>query len=270
MDYSVLMSVYKREKVINLRLSLDSIFSQTKKSNDIVLVCDGVLTEELDTLISELQSLHSELHVYRLKENQGLGKALNFGLSKCLNEIVARMDTDDISAVNRMEKELAIIANGDSSVIGSNISEFYDFEENVVHQRVVPETHEEILSFAKLRNPMNHMTVMFKKSEVLSVGGYKHFPFLEDYFLWVRMIQRGYRFYNIQENLVNVRSGIEMYNRRSGLEVLYSNALFSFKLKQMCFLSYSEFIRNFLSRTVITLLPASLKKNVYERFLRKK
>lgn len=96
-NYSVLMSVYHGEKAEYLRLSANSILSQTVPTNDFVLMCDGPLTEELDAVIEDLLREHSDvLHVIRLEENRGLGDALNAGIQYCKNELIARMDSDDI------------------------------------------------------------------------------------------------------------------------------------------------------------------------------
>ena len=81
------------------------------------------------------------------------------------------------------------------------------------------EQHENILRFAKGRCPVNHPVVMFRKSAVLKAGGYKHFPLFEDYYLWVRMLMNGARFYNIQESLLFFRFSPDMFRRRGRMAV---------------------------------------------------
>ena len=103
-NYSVLMSVYAKERPEFLRLSTESMLAQTVKTNNFVLVCDGPLTPELDAIVAELQQKHGDLfHVIRLETNQGLAHALNRGLRECKNELVARMDSDDIAVPDRCE-----------------------------------------------------------------------------------------------------------------------------------------------------------------------
>ena len=104
MEYSVLMSVYKKEKAEFLKEAIESIQKQSKKTDDFVLVCDGELNESLDKVIlDKKEEMGDVLNVIRLKENVGLGKALNVGLEYCKNEYIARMDSDDISVPDRCE-----------------------------------------------------------------------------------------------------------------------------------------------------------------------
>ena len=106
-NYSVLMSVYHGEKPKYLRQSIESIFAQTIPTNDFVLICDGPLTEELDLVIQEMYDAHPDVfRVIRLEVNQGLCNALNYGLVECRNELIARMDSDDVAFANRCELQL--------------------------------------------------------------------------------------------------------------------------------------------------------------------
>ena len=111
LKYSVLMSVYAKESAQNLRQAMESMLRQTMPPDDFVLVCDGPLTPELDSVI---EAKHIEmgqvLQVIRMPQNGGLGHALNEGLKHCKNELVARMDSDDISAEERCEKQLRLFA----------------------------------------------------------------------------------------------------------------------------------------------------------------
>ena len=198
MLFSVLLSLYHKESPLFLRQSLTSIFTQTLLPIEVVLVEDGPLTDELYAVIKEFTSQHPELKVISLPTNRGLGKALNEGLKHCSYDLVARMDTDDIAKPDRFEKQLAIfLEHPEIDVVGAWIDEFEGEVSNVLSMRKVPEQHENILRFAKGRCPVNHPVVMFRKSAVLKAGGYKHFPLFEDYYLWVRMLMNGARFYNI-------------------------------------------------------------------------
>lgn len=216
--YSVLMSVYAKEKAEYLRIAMDSMWSQTVKTDDFVLVCDGPLNSELDAVIAEMQSAHpEELHVVRLEKNGGLGKALNVGLKRCKNELIARMDSDDISRQDRCEKQLTVFRGcPELAIVGGIVEEFKLSPDAAGPRRVVPERQEEIIAFAKNRNPFNHPSVMYKKSAVEAVEGYKDFYLLEDYYLWVRMLSKGFAGYNIQEPLLKMRSGSALYTRRGG------------------------------------------------------
>ena len=155
-----------------------------------------------------LSKEHPELNVVRYEKNRGLGIALHDGLLECKNEIIFRMDTDDICLPTRFEKQLKIFKKDKSiDIVGSNITEFDETMENSTSERIVPETDSEIKVRAKKRNPMNHMTVAYKKDAVIKAGNYQDMMYFEDYYLWVRMMINNCKFYNVQETLVNVRGG---------------------------------------------------------------
>lgn len=268
--YSVLMSVYHKEKAEYLQQSMDSIFSQTVPTDDFVLVCDGVLNSALDLVIEKMQEKFGDrLNVIRLEKNGGLGNALNIGIKHCSNELVARMDSDDIAYPDRCERQLQVFRKMKNVAVCSGIvEEFSDTPERTETRRVPPETQEEILLFAKRRNPFNHPCVMYKKSVVEAVGGYQEFYLLEDYYLWLRMLMNGYEGYNIQEPLLHMRAGKSMYLRRSGWEYAKSQkALFQY-MKEQKFISTNEYIQSVLLRGLSSLSPNWLRKMMFETLLR--
>ena len=191
--YSVLMSVYSKENPAWLKLAIESIQDQTLPTSDFVLVCDGPLTPELDGVIAEKHCQMGEiLMVVRLEKNVGLGNALNEGIKHCRNELVARMDSDDIAYPDRCEKQVAIFNKYPIvSICSGTVMEFSKNPETINCKRVLPEKNKEIIEFAKKRNPFNHPCVMYKKSAVEAVGSYQHFYLLEDYYLWIRMLMAG-------------------------------------------------------------------------------
>ena len=216
--YSVLMSVYSKENPAWLKLAIESMQTQTLPTSDFVLVCDGPLTPELDGVIAEKRRQMGEtLTVVRLEKNMGLGNALNEGIRHCRNDLVARMDSDDIAYPDRCEKQVAIFNKYPIvSICSGTVMEFSKNPETINCKRVLPEKNKEIIEFAKKRNPFNHPCVMYKKSAVEAVGSYQHFYLLEDYYLWIRMLMAGYEGYNIQEPLLYMRAGTSMYKRRAG------------------------------------------------------
>ena len=245
--YSVLMSVYYKEKPEYLQQSMESILNQTVPTDDFVLVCDGPLTPELDSVISQ----YSTLHVVRLKENGGLGNALNEGMKHCQHELIARMDSDDISRPDRCERELKVFADYPVvDVVSGTIEEFITSPDEVYSRRVLPENNDEIVEFAKKRNPFNHPAVMYRKSAVEAAGGYKDFYLLEDYFLWIRMIQQGCQGYNIPEPVLWMRAGSDLYGRRGGWKYVESEKkLFSYMLNKG-FITSSQYRSAMFSRAV--------------------
>lgn len=266
--YSVLISLYSKESDRCLDESLNSIFLQTLPPDQIVLICDGPIGEELEKVIEFYREKYPTiLEVYRLKENKGLGNALNFGLKKTKNEYVARMDADDVSVSNRCEIQLSFLASG-YDIVGSNIAEFIDKIENTIGFRNVPENHDEIKLYLKKRNPFNHPSVMFKKSKVLAVGSYKSNFRLEDYYLWIDMLKFGCKGYNVQEPLLFMRVTPDMYKRRSGtalVKSLYNLRIYMLKLGMI---KKMEFLSIIIIQTTLALLPNKLRGIIYRFLLR--
>ena len=270
--YSVLMSVYVKEKAEYLRTAMDSIWNQTIPTDDFVLVCDGPLTAELDAVIEDMEKSHPDtLHVVRLEKNGGLGNALNAGIKHCRNELIARMDSDDISRPKRCEKQMAVFRDyPEVSICSGIVEEFTASTDQIEARRVPPETQEDILAFAKKRNPFNHPCVMYKKGAVEDAGGYQDFFLLEDYYLWVRMLQKGYMGYNIQEPLLWMRAGSDMYKRRAGWKYAKSQkALFEF-MKDSGFISNSQYLKSVAVRSVSSLTPNWLREFMFKTVMRKK
>ena len=270
-EYSVLMSVYHKEKPEYLKQAIESIQTQTISTNDFVLVCDGPLNEQLDGVIAaKQQEMGTTLNVDRLAKNSGLGNALNEGIKYCKNELVARMDSDDIAYPDRCEKQIAVFNTHSEVSICSGIVEEFTTDPNTVDtKRVPPETNAEIVEFAKKRNPFNHPCVMYKKSAVEAVGSYQDFYLLEDYYLWLRMLMTGYQGYNIQEPLLHMRAGSDMYLRRAGWKYARTQArLFKFMKKQR-FIGVGQYIKSCVIRSGSSLAPNWLRKFMFEKVLRK-
>ena len=269
-NYSVLMSVYYKEKPEYLKEAIDSILNQTVKTDDFVIVCDGPLTEGLDKVIADYVKTYSGLFtVYRLSRNIGLAKALNNGILQCKNELIARMDSDDISAPDRIEKQIAAINEKKADIVGANIIEFVGNINNTGNSRIVPEKNEDIITFAKKRSPFNHPTIMYKKSAVIAAGFYEDYRFFEDYNLWATMLNMGYKGYNIQENGLYMRGGEEMYKRRGGFS--YVGCIYRFKkhLKKIGFIGEKDFLVGVLGHAVVSIIPNGIREKIYSKLLRK-
>lgn len=231
MDYSFLTSIYRNTKIDEMKICVDSMINQTLKPEQIVIVIDGPIPDDLKIYVNDLAKINPQLYtIIPLEVNHGLGKALNIGMQNCRNELVARLDTDDFSVLDRCKEQVEFMeANPEYGAVGGNIPEFIDTPDNIVAYRNVPETHEEICEYLKSRCPINHMTVMLRKSLVEKAGGYQHWHFNEDSYLWVRMYLSGSKFYNIQRNLTFARVGKEMYARRGGYKYYKSERdLFKF------------------------------------------
>ncbi|WP_455654509.1 glycosyltransferase [Phascolarctobacterium sp.] len=270
MEFSVLMSVYYKEKSEYLKLALDSVLEQTVTAAEIVLIKDGPLTKELDEVIEEYDKKYSGLfRIFALEKNVGLGKALNFGVQQCKYDLIARMDTDDIAVPNRFELQIKeFIKDNELALCGGQIAEFEEDPQIISGYRKVPLTRTEIVKFAKKRNPFNHMTVMFKKQAVLDAGNYQDMPCFEDYWLWVRILQKDYAVKNVGQVLVKVRAGAEMLARRGGWEYVKASFAYYKVLAENNFLGVLDFIGIFILRLSISILPISVRQQIYRQKLR--
>lgn len=269
-SYSVLMSVYHKEKPEYLRESMESIYNQTVPTDNFVLVCDGPLNPSLDDVIAEMQKkFGSRLYVHRLAKNGGLGNALNEGMKYCRHELIARMDSDDVSNNDRCEKEIGIFEDHpEVSIVSGVIEEFVGDISHIQSRRVVPEKQKEIIAFAKKRNPFNHPCVMYRKSAVEAAGGYQDFYLLEDYYLWIRMLQKGFIGYNIQTPILWMRAGSDMYKRRGGWKYVQSQIQLFKYMKDTGFISFGDYIMQAGIRMCAAMVPNALRKIIFQNALR--
>ena len=269
--YSVLMSVYYKEQPDFLRSSMESIFSQTEKTDDFILVCDGPLTKELDEVINEFEHKYDVLHVIRFEKNRGLGPALNDGIEACKNELIARMDSDDIAPDYRCQHQIdAFRKDSELVILGGTVEEFEGNVNNIVSKKQMPTSDEEIKEYAKLRSPFNHPTVMYKKSAVQRVGGYPPLYLHEDYGLWVRLLSSGVKAANLSETLCFMRVDSGLYSRRGGIKYLKAAVDFRVYLYKTGYNSFFKMLFGVLVVTVMCLVPTCVRKFIYGKFLRKK
>ena len=269
MNFSLLMSVYKYDDAKFFDQALNSVEMSTLKPTDFVLVCDGELTHDLYKVIDDYRN-KLPINIVRLPSNVGLGKALQMGVNHCKYGWIARFDADDICSVDRFAKQTAFIKqNPDVDVVGGQIIEFANNPNELnTHNKVVPTNHNQIYKYAKSRNPINHMTVMFKKSAVLKAGNYQHAPLYEDYDLWVRMLIKGFKFANIDEVLVYGRAGHNMYLRRGGVSYAKQEVLMQTKFYKLGFISFYQLIKNLVIRVPIRLAPNKIRGFIYGTLLR--
>lgn len=265
------MSVYYKERPEYLGRSIDSILSQTLFPDEIVIVKDGPITKELEDVIETYILQYPGLfNLVSSEKNLGLGLALNLGLRHCKNELVVRMDTDDVALPFRCEKQVKEFeSDPELSVLGGQISEFIEDETNIIGQRIVPLEHDAICRYLKARCPFNHMTVMFRKSHVLAAGNYQDWFWNEDYYLWIRMAQGQFRFRNLPDTLVNVRVGVDMYRRRGGIKYFKSEFELQKYMLETEVIGVQRFIVNVVLRLVVqVIMPSRIRGVVFKRFAR--
>ncbi len=272
LKYSVLMSLYKKEKPEFLIESIESMLKQTYSAEEILIVKDGPLTNQLDLILSNYKLSNPRLFsIVELKDNLGLGLALNEGLKSCRNELVARMDTDDISLNNRCELQIEeFMKNPLLCIVGTWINEFYDHPSNTLTSRVVPVNHNDIMKFSRRRSPFNHPTVMYKKSAVLNSGGYKNVMRKEDIDLFVRMLHHGCIAKNIPKSLLLYRSNKDSLKRRKTWVNCKSYIKVIYNFWRMGYSSLLDFLIVFISQITFFIIPVWMLKIINNKILRGK
>ena len=272
MKYSVLMSVYYKEKPEYLKYSILSMLNQTIFPDEFVLVKDGKLTKELDKVIEEFCIEYPKLfNIVALETNRGLGPALEIGINACKNEFIARMDSDDYSCPTRIEKEFEIFKKyPELGLVGTNVKEFEGSIDNVICDVILPENHDQIYSFSKKRCPFRHPSLLYKKSEVLKAGNYREFYLCEDYDIYVRMLRAGCKCYNIQEPLVFMRVSKDFYKRRGGFKYMMTILKFKNEQLKIRYFSLKDYLISVVPHIIVCLMPNTMRDYVYRNFLRKK
>lgn len=273
-QFSVSMCVYDGDNSHDFDTAIHSVVNQTLKPNEIVLTVDGPIHYPIENVIKkyreQLARTEINFNIVYLEKNVGHGEARRICFDNCSYDFIALMDADDISVPERFEKQMDyLLKYPELSVVGGNIHEFIGTPENCVGKRLVPEKDIDIKSYMRKRCPMNQVTVMFKKKDVAAVGGYIDWYCEEDYYLWIRLALAGKKFRNVQENLVHVRVGEEMYQRRGGWKYFKSEAkLQGFMLKKGM-INLPRYIINVAQRLVLqVLMPNKLRGFVFQKFAR--
>lgn len=268
-NFSVLMSLYIKEKPEYFRECMESILAQTVMPAEIVIVKDGPITEELDAVLNEYVCENPSLYtIVPLETNRGLGLALAEGILHCKHELVARMDTDDICRKDRFELQLIEFARSDKlDVCGSHILEFEDDITNIVAQRKVPLLDKEIKKYQKRRDALNHVAVMFKKSKVLEAGNYQSCMLMEDTLLWANMFNAGAQAMNIDDYLVYVRIGKDMYERRGGLAYFRKYKNGRRKVRDTGFIGFWDYYYTLLVQFIVAIIPNKARGYVFKKIL---
>tara|TARA_B110001452_G_C15229082_1_gene425853 strand:+ start:1801 stop:2622 length:822 start_codon:yes stop_codon:yes gene_type:complete len=269
--FSVSLSVYQNDDSNNFKAAFLSIINQTLLPSEIILVIDGPIPIKTRKIISDFELNYKFLKVIDLKQNQGHGNARRIGLNKCTNEIIALMDSDDISVHNRFELQYNFLANNpEVSLVGGQIEEFIDDIDNIVSKREVPLIDEKIKKYLKSRCPFNQMTVMFYKNKVIEAGGYKDWYCNEDYYLWIRMYLKNIIFSNLKDTLVKVRIDDKMFLRRAGWKYFKSELGIQKLLLTNKIITPTKFSYNVIIRIIIQLFMSNrIRKFVFLRLIRK-
>ena len=257
---SVLMTVYAGDDPAHFDVALRSVVAQRAPADQIVLVCDGPLGEAHERVIERAIADGAQLDVLRLTANVGLIGALNAGLDRCAGELVFRMDADDVSLPDRFGVQREFMEeHPEIGVLGTAMNEFDLDPQRPVRMKPVPETHDEIVRRLPVRNPVNHPTVCFRR-ELVSADGYPALRFVEDYFLWAQLINRGVRFHNLQAPLVAYRFDAATIGRRSGWTNFRNEMALRWWMHQRGMLGLPGFVAVGVVQAIVRFAPAGLQR----------
>lgn len=267
--YTVLMSVYKNDKAEWITQAVFSMLNQTVKPDEFLILVDGPVSEDIKKVLSSFEKEEC-IKVKYFAENRGLGLVLRDGVDMAKNELIARMDADDVSTRDRCELQLKEFAkNPNLDLVGGYFYEFTNNLDEKVSLKTYPITSEEIYKFAKKRNPFAHPSVMFRKSSVIKAGNYRSCILCEDYDLWSRMLLNKSNCKNLDVPILNMRVNSDFYNRRGGFKYMKKIISFKYTLLQRGFYSTFNFIYSVLASVVVCIMPNKLRKTVYLKCLRK-
>ncbi len=266
--FSLLMSVWRGDDPAYFEAAFRSVVhQQTRRPDDVVLVQDGPVPARLaDTIDMLIDGSPVPARLLPLDVNVGLGPALDAGLAACAHDIVARMDADDIAVPHRFEKQIPVVECG-ADLVGSSLLEFGTSADDIVGRRVPPLEAAEIIRYSRFHQPFNHPTIVYRKTMVQKVGGYRSLPLMEDYLLFAKMIQHGAQVANIEEPLVLYRVGAGAYARRGGVTLLKSEWELQRRLHALGFTSRVQFVRNIAVRGTYRLVPERLRRASYRRWI---
>ncbi len=265
-NLSVLMVVCESDNYDFLKQSVISVIDQTLKPGEIILIINGYFENKKINDLKNKFSDKVDFKVYSLDKNNGLAYALNYGLSKCKFDLVARMDPDDISLPERFEIQYALMNKKPHLAASSAWIE--EFSEDLKESKGIRKTPLGDINinnkYAKLRSPLNHIPAIIRKSIILKLGGYPNFRKGQDYALWSLILVNGYTLRNIPKVLAKVRSSSSKTDRR-GIKRLYSEIPLIFFQYKISYLTLYEFILSLIIRVTMRLLPYEVRKLVFRK-----
>lgn len=271
-NYSVLMSVYYKEKPEWLRQAIESMLNQTIVTNDFVIVCDGILTDELYSILDYFDEENPGLfQILKREKNYGLGPSLAYGIEFCKNELIARMDSDDICKENRCEIQLKYFQeNPNLDMVGCWENEFEEDNNNPIAVHMVPSGIENVSKFMRRRCAVLHPTVIYKKSAVIKSGNYHDVRLFEDYDLFMRMIvECKCNADNVPEALYDLRVNDNFYKRRGGFKYMKTIVKFKKEQRKKGYMSFKDYIISCWTQRIVCLMPNKMRKWFYLKFLRR-
>lgn len=269
---SVVLAVYIKDNLVFLKESIQSLLDQTFQASEIIIVVDGIINEDVTIYLDYLAINDDLFNVIKLPENKGLANALNIGVKAAKYNLIARMDADDICFPDRFEKQVKYINKESLDIVGGQIIEFGKDINDVISERNVPLLHNDIVSFLKFRSPFSHPTILFTKNVFNSVNGYSVTIFPEDYDFFVRAFLGGFKFGNIEDNVLWFRLGAnysDAIKRRWGLKYAINEFKLYVHFLILGFYNFKDFLKAVLFKIPLRVTPFFIYKYLYFNVLRK-
>lgn len=273
--FCFLLSVYANETSSNLEDCLSSIFSQTLRPDEVVVVVEGEISSEVKSVLNKYAQILKNFNICNLPKqfgpmDYGLPSCLNYGISISRSDYIVRIDSDDINSPTRLEVIKKFINQNPSvKLLGSSICEYSENFSKKLKMRAVPEFHNDILRYSAWRNPFNGPSVAFDRLAAVKLGGYPQVASNEDFCLWASFIKFNLLTYNIQEPLVFMRAGASIIRRRSSFRYIFGEWQSLRYLFGISHFTFTQYIFHIFFRTFIRILPKSIINSVYVNFLRK-
>ena len=224
------------------------------------------ISKKLEKILDDYLK-YPELLLVRIPVNLGFVNALNEGLVHIKTEWVVRADADDVNLDRRFEL-LNLHMAEDLDLIGSFVAE-KDKAGMIYAIKKVPLERDEIFRFIKKRNPFNHMSVAFRKSKVVALGGYPKIELREDYGLWAKMLASDCKVKNIDEVLVHANAGENMFKRRKGGAVIRAEITLQSHLLKLGLTSFGGALMYGVLRAALFSVPPGIIKLIYKYVLRR-
>jgi len=265
-NFSLILPIHFDVSYNTFKKAFNSLIKQTLKPTEFIIVLDGpikpIVANYINTFLKK-----TNIKIIKNIKNIGLGKSLKKAILKCKYEIIIRADSDVIYHINR-NKELISLYNKNKNIdiFGSWMSETDSF--NKIYKKKTPISNKSICYTMNFRNPINHPTVMFKKHKIILAGNYKHMPFFEDYYLWLRCKKIGSSFLNIKKNLALTNIDLNYIKRRDGISYFINFLEFQKNVYKEKLISNFFIVTNILIRLFILPFSSKIKLYFYKKFLR--
>lgn len=273
--FAVLMSVWANDDPIYFRSALKSAtLLQELKPAQLILVVDGPIGGELQTVVDEVQKGEfGPAKVHFLPQNSGLWVALEAGLALSDYDLIARADADDINLPHRFQIQIPFFISQNLALLGGQMRELQSSDSSFNASgriRKRPLSQQEITAYLANHSPFHHPTIVYSKAAIKAAGGYRDFPLMEDYDLWNRLISNGAKCANVEQVVVEYRVNEQLFNRRGGLKLFRSDLRMQRELLRHHHTTMPRAFRNIFGRALYRFAPNALRAWLYDTVIEKR